>query len=249
MQAELHCSRSWLIRRSPPANTGSSGSPTCAKGREEIRLFHHALGALATVNDRQPLGAHKERRIHHAQLLVDLAEDHVEVNGGRRLRHDHHQYVGDLALLEDSVAQGVQRRRRGALAEAHDQKIRAEVVDVATFQRVVAAPLFRAVVQQPGVGQFGMKPEQRLDQQLLGPAHAVSHRADHHMVADHHADVPGEEQVRQRRKGKADFVEGPGDRAALLLGPLDQHLHDLFGRQRAEPLRPARPRGPRPWSC
>jgi hypothetical protein len=75
-----------------------------------------------------------------------------------------------------------------------------------------------------------VKAEQRLDQELFGPAYTVSHRSHHGVLPDDHPDVPRKEQVRQRRKGEPDFIQGPGDRAALLLGALDQHLHNLFGR-------------------
>jgi hypothetical protein len=56
------------------------------------------------------------------------------------------------------------------------------------------------------------------------------------VVADHHPDVSREKQIGKRRKRKADLVQGSRNRPALLLGSLDDHLHDLFGRKRAESL-------------
>ena len=42
LHAELHCSRSWLVRCCPPANTGSSGSPTSRSAVEEVGHLAHA---------------------------------------------------------------------------------------------------------------------------------------------------------------------------------------------------------------
>ena len=125
------------------------------------------------------------------------------------------QDVGDGAPLEDHVAELVERRRRGPLAEADHQEVGPQVVHVSALERVVAAPLLRAVVEQPGVGQLGVEDEERLDQQLLRPAHAVAHRAHDRMLADHHPDVAGEEEIGQRRKGEPLLVERPVE-----IGPL-----------------------------
>src|SRR6266851_2430719 len=111
-------------------------------------------------------------------------------------------------MLEGQVAQMVQGRRARTLAEAEQQEIGAQRMHVATFERVVVALLLGAVIQDPGVLETGVIAEQRLHQQLLGPAHAVAHRADDRVLPDHDPHVAGEEQVRERRKGVARLVQG-----------------------------------------
>ena len=206
-----------------------------AEGLEEAGPLVHARLALPAVQHGEPLGAHEVRRIDHAELAVHVGEDHVEVDRGGRLGHHHHDHVGHGAVGEHRVAQLVERGRRAPLAEPHHQQVRTEVVHVAAFETVVAAALLRSVVQQALVGQLGVEGEQRLDEQLLGPADVVPHRADHHASAEHHADVPGKEEIGQR-EGEPLLVERPRDRAGLLAGAFDQHLDDLGRRQRAEPL-------------
>src|SRR5215217_1318147 len=81
-----------------------------------------------------------------------------------------------------------------------------------------------------------MEPEQRLDQELLSPPHAISHGADYHVLSEDHADVTRKEEVGQRRKREAHLVQRPRNRPALLFRALDEHLHDLLGGEGAEPL-------------
>ena len=72
---------------SPPAKTGSSGRPSSSARGEEVRHLPHPVLSLAAVQHRQPLGSDEVRGVDHAELVVDLAEDHVEMDRRRRLRH------------------------------------------------------------------------------------------------------------------------------------------------------------------
>ena len=220
----------------PAGEHGSSGRPTSRRASKKLGISRTAASPLPPVQHRQALRSHEERRIDHAQLAVHLGEDHVEMDRRRRLGHHHDQHVGHRALGEHRVAQLVERGRRGPLAEAEHQEVGPEVVHVPAFERVVAAPLLRPVVQEARVGQLRMKGEQRLDQQLLGPADIVAHRPDHRVAADDHTDVAGKEQIGQRRKGEPLFVERLRQGPALLPGALDQHVHDLGRRQGAQAL-------------
>src|SRR3712207_8930184 len=59
----------------------------------------------------------------------------------------------------------------------------------------------------------------RLDQQLLGPADAVAHRAHDRAPADHHPDVAGKVEVGKRREGEAFLVRS------------EEHTSELQSRQ------------------
>ena len=231
-------------RRTPAPAAG----PPRAGRRRSSGISRTPSPPLRRCSTASRSGPDEVRRVDHAELAVHLGEDHVEMDRGGRLRHHDHDDVGDRALREERLAQLVERRRRGALAEAHHQQVGPEVVHVPALERVVAAPLLRAVVEQPVVGQLGVEAEQRLDQQLLGPAHVVAHRADHHVAADHHADVAGEEEVGQRREGEALLVERPGDRARSPRGCPRSASRRSAPAAACRAAGPARPRRPRPSS-
>src|SRR5258708_6175408 len=79
----------------------------------------------------------------------------------------------------------IERRGTRPLAEAQDQEIGAKGVHVPALERVVVALLLRAVVEDRGVLELLVVAEQRLDQELLGPADTVAHRADDRLLPDH----------------------------------------------------------------
>jgi hypothetical protein len=91
-------------------------------------------------------------------------KEHVEMNSGWFLGHDHDDDVGDRRAREDQLAELIQRRGGGALAEAHDQEVGPQQVHVPALQGVGVALLLGSVVQQAAVGESGMEPEQRRDQ-------------------------------------------------------------------------------------
>ncbi len=177
------------------------------------------------------------RWVNATQLAIELGEDHVEMDRGALVRQHDDDRVAHAAMLERHVAEVVQGRRARPLAEAEQQEIRAQRVYVPTLERVVVPLLLGAVVQNPGVLETGVIAEQRLDEQLLGPAHAVAHRADDRVLPDHDPHVAREEQVGKRWQGVAGLVQGAGDRPRLLECPLDHHSHERLGRKGGELLR------------
>ena len=169
------------------------------------------------------------RRINDAQLAIDLREDHVEVNRGPLGGQHDDDDIGHAAMLERQLAQQIERRGARTLAEAKHQQIGADGMDVSAFERVVQPLLIGAVVQNPRVRERRVVAEQRLDEQLLGPAHAVAHRADDRVLADHDADVAREKQVGERRQRVRHFVQGAGDRPPLLHRPLHHQRDEVCG--------------------
>ena len=67
-------------------STGSSGSPTSRSAVKKSGISRTPASPLPAMQHRQPLGSHEERRIDHAELVVHLGEDHVEMDRRRRLR-------------------------------------------------------------------------------------------------------------------------------------------------------------------
>ena len=199
------------------------------QGRKQVGHLLHALRLLAPMQHREALRADEVRRIDAAQLPVELREDHVEVDRGPLGGHDDHDHVPHAAMLEHQITEVVERGRTGALAEPQQEQVGAERVDVAALERVVVALLFRAVVQDPRVLETGVIAEQRLDEQLLGPAHAVAHRADDRMLPDHDAHVAREEQIGKRRQRIAALVERARDGARLLEGAFDHEADERLG--------------------
>src|SRR5204863_164422 len=147
------------------------------------------LRFLATVQHGEPLRPHEMGRIDAAQLAVELCKDHIQVNGGPLVGHHHDDHVPHAAMLEHQVAQVVEGGGAGALAEAEQQEVGTQRMHIAAFQRVVVALLLGAVVQNAGVLETGVIAEQRHDEQLLGPAHPIAHRAAHRLLTDHDAHV------------------------------------------------------------
>src|SRR5439155_432952 len=108
---------------------------------------------------------------------------------------------------------------------------------VPTLQGVVAPLFLRSVVQNPRVLELLVVAEQRLDEELLGPAHAVAHRADDRVRTDHDADVSREKQVGERRQRVPHLVQRPRDGPRLLERTLDHEGDELLGRQLGQPPR------------
>src|SRR5215213_965014 len=50
------------------------------KGGEEVRLLHDSVGPLSPVDHREPLWSDEIRWVDHAQFMIDLIENHIEVN-------------------------------------------------------------------------------------------------------------------------------------------------------------------------
>src|SRR5256714_1405406 len=196
--------------------------------REEVGHFFHTLGPFATMQHRQPFRPNEMRRKDDAEVFIDLGEDHVEMDRGP-LRGEHDDdHVRHRAVRKDELAQQVERRRAGALAEAEDDEVGADGVYVAALERVIEPFLIRAVIQDPCVFELPVVPEQRFDEQLFGPANAVPHRADDGVLADHYADVARTEQIGQRWQRIGHFVEGPSDGATLFQGTLHHERDKIF---------------------
>ena len=82
-----------------------------------------------------------------------------------------------------------------------------------------------------------MVAEQRLNEELLGPAHPVAHRADDRVLPDHDPHVAREEQVRERGQGVAGLVQRLCDRAGFLERAFDHEPDELPPGQLGELLR------------
>ena len=93
--------------------------------------------ALLPLKYRQAVRSDEVGRINHAQLAVDLCENHVEVNGGRLLRHHDHDEVRDLRLLEQNRRETVDSRGARSLAEADEEHVLAEWMYVAALESVI----------------------------------------------------------------------------------------------------------------
>ena len=183
------------------------------------------------MENRQALGTDERRRIDDADFLVDVGEQHVEVDRGRLAGHDHDDRVGHPGLPEQVVGQLVERRRTRSFAEAHQHDVVPEDVNVATLERVVGPPLFGPVVENPGIAELLVEGEEHLDQKFFGPADPVAHRAHHRVAPDDQPDVPRKKQIRQRGKGEPFLVQRAGDRPRFLVQPLDHHPDQGLGRQ------------------
>ncbi len=82
-----------------------------------------------------------------------------------------------------------------------------------------------------------MVAEQRLHEQLLGPAHAMAHRADDRVLTDHDPHIAREEEIGERRQREARLVERASDRPGLLEGALDHEADEFLGGERGELFR------------
>src|SRR6185437_15937158 len=198
---------------------------------EHVGHLAHRRIALAPVQNRQTFGAEEVRRMDHALLAVDLSEDHVQVDRGVFLGHHDHDDIGDRGVAEHQRHELVDCRRTGPLTESDHQQIRTQWVYVAAFERVVHPPLDRSVVQYPRVREQWMVREQRLHDQLFGPARTVPHGADHDVPAESHRGVASEEQVGDRRESVACLVERARERARRLFPALYQDAHHVIGRE------------------
>jgi hypothetical protein len=136
-----------------------------------------------------------------------VREDHVEMDGGRLLRHDHHDQVRHFRLFEQEGGEAVDTGWTGAFAEADEQHILAQGMYVPALEGVIESTLDRAVVQDPAVGKLGVRAEQSFHDQLFRPSRVKSHRADHHVLVDRHRGITSEKEIRQRRQRVARLVE------------------------------------------
>ena len=191
------------------------------------------------MKDRQPLRSHEVRRMHDAKLAIHLSEDHVEMNRSFFTGHDDDDDLADFGVLKQNVREMIDCSGTRALAEADHQDIATKRMDVTALERVVEPVLPRAVVQNSAILQVRARLEDRLHDELFGPANPVAHRADHHVVIDAHRHVTGEEEIRKRRKGVPAFVERTGELTRTLLFSLDQrpneverlHFRELAGKR------------------
>ena len=108
---------------------------------------------------------------------------------------------------------------------------------VPALERVVEAFLVGAVVQDAGVLELRVVAEQRFDEQLFGPPHAVPHRAHDGVLADHDPGVTREEEIGQRWQCVGHFIQRASDRPAVLERALDHQGDEVFRRQRGQLLR------------
>src|SRR4029077_8172177 len=104
---------------------------------------------------RQTVRSNEVGRINHAQLTIDVGKDHVEMDGGRLLRHHHNDEVRDLRLVEQNRGEAVDSRGTRSFAEADEQHVLTERMHIAAFECMVEAPLYRAVVDDPLVTELG----------------------------------------------------------------------------------------------
>ena len=185
----------------------------------------------------QPLRADEVRRIDDAQLAIDLREDHVEMDRVVLFRHHDDDDVLHRRALEKDRRDLVDRRGARALAEADDHEVAAQRMDVAALDRVVHAPLRRAVVQNAGVGERRVVREQRLHDDRFRPPDRVAHRPDENVIVGDDAAVAREEHVRQRRQHVAVLVERLRDRSRWLVAALDEHSHERGGIELADVAR------------
>src|SRR5688500_10553066 len=161
-----------------------------AQGREHARHLLQLRLSLAPEENRQSFGSNEVRWIHHAQLAIDLREDHVEVDRRVLLRHDHDDDVLRSSVLEEQARKLVDRGRTRTLAEADHDEVLADRMDVPALKGVVQAPFDGAVVEYPFVLQERVIHEEPLHDQLLRPPHPVAHRPDHDVPIDPHRHVP-----------------------------------------------------------
>ena len=95
-------------------------------------------------------------------------------------------------------------------AEADQQYVLAQRMDVTTFESVIQAALGRSVVKNPLVRQLGMRGKERFHDELLGPTRVESHRADHHVLIYRHRGIAGEKKIGEWRERVAELVESAG---------------------------------------
>src|SRR5688500_20331956 len=113
---------------------------------ENVRLLTHVAVSLLPVENGKTIRADEVRRINHAQLAIDVREDHVEVDCRRFLRHHYDDEVRHLGLLEQERRETVDTGGARTLAEPDEQNIFAQWMNIAAFEGVVEPPLHR-----PGV--------------------------------------------------------------------------------------------------
>src|SRR5205809_2765931 len=106
-------------------------------------------------------------------------------------------------------------------------------------EELLVKALFRyhPCLENAGILEARVVAEQRLHEELLGPAHAIAHGSDDRVLADHDPHIPREEEVGERWQGETRLVERPGDGPGFFQGAFDHQPDQLFGRERGELLR------------
>src|SRR6476619_6785690 len=97
-----------------------------------------------------------------AEFAIDLREDHVEMDGGAFLRHDHDDDVAHFGSTEKAGSDLIDRCWTRALAETEHDEVAPQGMYVTALERVVHATLRGPVVQNAGIRKLGVVGEQRL---------------------------------------------------------------------------------------
>ena len=155
LHPDAHCSRSCSVRCSPPQNTGSIGMSHAASAAKMSGRSWIVVSPLRQCSTRSRSGPMKCGGKHDAQLAIDLREDHVEVDRRVLLRHHDDDDVFDLRLREEQRRELVDRGGTRAFAEADDDEILAERMDVAAFERVVHPTLDAPSYRIPALRSIG----------------------------------------------------------------------------------------------
>src|SRR5687767_11652830 len=108
---------------------------------EQIRLLLHVALALLPMKYRQAVRSNEVRGINHAELAVNMREDHVEVDGSRLLRHHDDDEVADFRLLEQQRGETVDSGGARSLAEADEEHVLAEWMNISALERVIESSL------------------------------------------------------------------------------------------------------------
>src|SRR5438034_7933220 len=112
-------------------------------------MMPHKSFSYLIENNRQSVRSNEVGLINYAQLAIDVRKDHVEMNCSRLLRHHHDDEVRHFGLFEEERGETVNAGRTRSLAEADQQHIFAERMNVATLESVIESPFCRSVVQNP----------------------------------------------------------------------------------------------------
>ena len=168
------------------------------------------------------LVAGDQRRKHHAQVLIDHGEDHIEVDRGSGLGNLDNDEVGDWPLAGDRTHQPIDAGNRGPLAIADHDQVLADHQQIAALDRDLGIRIVRTVVVKAAALNLRVIFEHRLEEQCFGNPCAIGHRTDHDTPVDAHRRIASEEGVRQRRDRIARRIKKLLQAVRPLGGTLDQ---------------------------
>ena len=189
--------------------------------QERLRARHTGLG------DHVGLERVRDRRVHDDGVAVDHRADGVEVHRGAVLGDRDREHRVRLAGGEQPLRERLHAGRRGALADADREHARGEHEHVAALEP--RAALGVAAVEQRRAGEARVVAVDRRGDRGLAATCVHRQGRDRDAVAQPHARVAREEQVRQRRHDEVLWRRHPLDQAVavaqLLAGePGHEHL-------------------------